>query len=203
MSTEDNAQDKLIEDVEATAVEENEVAHPIEVALGIYIEHIDSLYKTLFMTMSTINKTFKKTKDLVQDFEKQNCEMVGPDGDGKFSLLVHDNYIRRWSKLHQELKQIALSNKLVPASFLTSLISQYDAFLGQLIKALFDINPEMLNSSERNLSYSQLAEFDSISDAREHIVEKEIETVLRKSHAEQFDWLEKKFDLPLRGSREN
>jgi hypothetical protein len=198
MSAEDNSQDKLIEDVEAIAVEENEVVHPIETALDIYIEHIDSLYKTLFMTMSTISKTFKKTKDLVQDFEKQNCEMVGPDEDGKFTLLVHDNYIRRWSKLHQELNQIILSNKLVPASFLTSLISQYDAFLGQLIKALFDINPEMLNSSERNLSYSQLAEFDSISDAREHIVEKEIETVLRKSHAEQFDWLEKKFDLPLR-----
>ena len=192
-------QKPVIEDVESTPVEEVETTeHPIEKALSVYIDHIDSLYKTLFLTMVAIDKTFKKTKDLVDDFEKQNCEVLGPDEDGHFTVLVHDNYIRKWTKLQQELKQISLSHKLVPASFLTSFVSQYDAFLGQLIKALFDINPEMLNSSERNLSYSQLAEFESITDAREHIVEKEIETVLRKSHAEQFDWLEKKFELPLR-----
>ena len=37
-----------------------------------------------------------------------------------------------------------------------------------------------------------------MKDAREYIVEKEVETVLRKSHSEQFDWLEKKFGLTLR-----
>lgn len=198
MSEKSKKQEEAIEDVEAVVVEDSMAEHPIETALKSYIEYINSLYKTLFLTMSTIDRTFKKTKELLSEFEKQNCEIEGPDEDGNITLTVHDNYVRRWTKLNQELKQIALSRKLVPASFLASLISQYDAFLGQLIKALFDINPEILNSSERNLSYAQLLEFDSISEARDHIVEKEIETVLRKSHSEQFDWLEKKFDLPLR-----
>ena len=40
--------------------------------------------------------------------------------------------------------------------------------------------------------------FGSVEAAREYLIEKEIETVLRKSHAEQFDWLENKFGLPLK-----
>jgi hypothetical protein len=148
--------------------------------------------------MRTIIKGYKKTQELLKNFEEKNCKISEPDEDGLSTITVHENYVRRWTALHRDLNQIDLSTKLVPASFLTSLVSQYDAFLGQLIKALFDLNPEILSSSERNLSYSQLIEFETISDARAHIVEKEIETVLRKSHSEQFDWLEKKFDLPLR-----
>ena len=40
--------------------------------------------------------------------------------------------------------------------------------------------------------------FDSIEAARAHIVEKEVESVLRESHADQFGWMEKKFKVPLR-----
>jgi hypothetical protein len=40
--------------------------------------------------------------------------------------------------------------------------------------------------------------FSSIEDARNFVVDKEVESVLRKNHAEQFDWLENKFGLPLR-----
>jgi len=190
--------DPTIEDVEGVVVEEDSKRHPIQDALNAYIQHIDSLYKTLFLTMFTINRTYKKAEGVLKDFEKQNCQVSDSDQDGHYTVVIKENYIRRWTRLHRDLNQIVLSSKLVPASFLASFISQYDAFLGHLIKALFDIIPDVLNSSERNLSYSQLAEFESISEARAHIVEKEIETVLRKSHSEQFEWLEKKFELPLR-----
>jgi len=48
------------------------------------------------------------------------------------------------------------------------------------------------------LSFSELVAFDSIEAARGHIVEKEVESVLRESHSEQFDWLEEKFKITLR-----
>jgi hypothetical protein len=41
-------------------------------------------------------------------------------------------------------------------------------------------------------------EFTSIAEARECILEKEVESVIRKSHAEQFQWMENKFAVPLR-----
>jgi hypothetical protein len=198
-SGQDDNQEPLIEDVETVDAEEaEEIEHPIGKAIGVYVEHSDSLFKTFFLTMRTISRTHKKMLSILDEFEVKHCEKLESDNGENYTIKIPENYFRRWTKINQEIKQISLSAKLVPASFMSSLISQYDAFLGQLIKVLFDLNPEMLNASERNLSYAQLAEFDSIPEAREYIVEKEIETVLRKSHSEQFDWLEKKFDLPLR-----
>ena len=78
------------------------------------------------------------------------------------------------------------------------MISQFDAFLGRLIKAIYYAKPEMLNASEKQLTFANLVQFGSVEAAREFLLEKEIESVLRESHAEHFEWLEKKLDIPLR-----
>jgi hypothetical protein len=77
-------------------------------------------------------------------------------------------------------------------------VSSYDAFLGNLVSALFRIKPELLKSSDRELTFSQLSDFGSIEEAKEYLLEKEVETLLRRSHSEQFDWLENKFAIKLR-----
>jgi hypothetical protein len=174
------------------------IPHPIETVLKLYVEHINSLFKALFLTMAALQNTDKRVVEVLAEFEKKNCTITEPDEDGLSYINVGENYVKRWNLLNQEVKQIRLSRSLVPASFLASLVSQYDGFLGQLIKALFDIKPELLNSSEKNITYSQLLEFGSVEAAKEYLLEKEIETVLRKSHTEQFDWLEGKFVIELR-----
>jgi hypothetical protein len=79
-----------------------------------------------------------------------------------------------------------------------SLVSQYDSFLAKLLRQIFLSKHALLNCSEKTLTLSQLLEFDSIAEARESILEKEVESVLRKSHSEQFQWMENRFDTPLR-----
>jgi hypothetical protein len=69
--------------------------------------------------------------------------------------------------------------------------------MGDLIKTMFYVRPELLNSSDKQLTFGKLLEFGDIESAREHIIEKEIETVLRESHAEQFKWLERKIAINL------
>ena len=63
------------------------------------------------------------------------------------------------------------------------------------VRKIFLIKPELLNSSEKNLTFSKLAEYNSIEEAKEYIIEKEIETVLRDSHSNQFKWLESKLGM--------
>ncbi len=62
----------------------------------------------------------------------------------------------------------------------------------------FGIKPELLKSSDRELTFSQLSDFGSIEEAKEYLLEKEVETLLRRNHSEQFDWLENKFAIKLR-----
>jgi hypothetical protein len=91
-----------------------------------------------------------------------------------------------------------LALDLLPVNFIVSFVSQYDAFLGRLIKTIFHHKPELLNNSEKNLLFSELLKFKSIDEAREFVVEKEVESVLRDSHLKQFKWLENKLNIPLR-----
>src|SRR5207244_5851263 len=102
------------------------------------------------------------------------------------------------NRLRNKLKQARHASVIIPRNLVVALVSQFDSFLGRLIRALFFLRPEVLNAADRTLSFAQLNSFRDISDAREFIIEKEVESVLRKSHAEQFDWLENKFDIKLR-----
>ena len=78
------------------------------------------------------------------------------------------------------------------------LVSEFDSFMSATLKTFYRLRPEALNASERTMTYSELVAFDSIEAAREHIVEKDVESFLRSSHSEQFRALESKLDIPLR-----
>lgn len=89
---------------------------------------------------------------------------------------------------------------LLPRMTLVSLVSVFDAFIARLLKNLFSEKPEILNGSEKTLSFSQLTGFSSMEDAREYLVNCEIESLLRENHSKQFDWMEKKLGINLRSN---
>ena len=58
------------------------------------------------------------------------------------------------------------ASRLVKRSFIFTLISQYDAFIGNMVRSLLGNKPEILNGSERTLSFAQLSSFESIEEAK-------------------------------------
>jgi len=164
--------------------------------LNTFIAHIASLSSTLQIAMKAVSDAFNSTLQTLKEFEKENITFQ--EINGKKATLVRAESAQQFEDLNKQLRAYGLAFKTIPRSYIMALISQYDAFLGRLIRVIFLTKPELLNSSDRNLTFSQLVEFDSVEDAKEFILEKEIEGVLRKSHADQFQWMESKFDMPLR-----
>jgi hypothetical protein len=162
-----------------------------------FIKHIDSLADTLPLAMLAIQGARKEAVNAIEEFERDHCD-VKELSEGQFRIGVPIDKLPRFKQLHDRAERPRLAARLVPQSFVVSLISQYDAFLGALIRTLFYLKPEAVNSSERTVSFAELMAFGSVEAAREYLIENEVETVLRKSHSEQFDWLENKFGLPLR-----
>ena len=78
------------------------------------------------------------------------------------------------------------------------LVSSYDAFLSQLLRVVLSKHPEIVLTSEKTVKFSELATFDSIESVRISIIDREIESVLRTSHHDQFDWMEQNFKIKLR-----
>lgn len=97
-----------------------------------------------------------------------------------------------FQKLASKVKSTTSATKLIPRNFIVALVCAYDSFLGKVLRFILESKPEILDASERTLKFSELQSFSDINSAREYLVEKEVESVLRKSHTEQFSWLEKK-----------
>lgn len=164
--------------------------------VDLFIKQIDSLAETLPLTLIAIRISYERAHKKYNEFVEKYCE-IESNGDDKV-VNVPADYSGRYRKLDSQIEKSLLAYEAVPRSFIVSLVSSYDAFLGGLIRNLFLLMPDALSASDKNITFSELVGFGSVEDAREYMVEKEVETVLRKSHSEQFDWLQNKFGLPLR-----
>lgn len=162
----------------------------------LFVQHIDALQSSLpgvMMTITTAEEDaddrFKRYADKYGEIAEQNETSI------KYTFL--QPYDARAARLRKAVNQVRTANEIIPRVFVLALVSQFDAFLGRLLRVLFLLRPELMASSDRSLTLSQLLGLGTIESATEYLLEKEIETVLRKSHIEQFSWMENKFNIQL------
>ncbi|HSY92847.1 MAG TPA: hypothetical protein VK812_15845 [Candidatus Binatus sp.] len=179
------------------SVDQEDGDHQIDTLLKHFVQQADSLAETLPLTMYVVSAAFKHADEQYQKYIDEN-ELRTVREQDRTVVYVPDNHQHRFHKLanRRDLCGIATSN--IPRVFVVSLVSHFDTLVGGMLRALFNHKRELLNASERSLTFKELSEFDSIEDAWNLIIEKEVETVIRKSHLEQFEWMEQKFKLPLR-----
>lgn len=165
--------------------------------LNQFIENIESIHSTIPMFMVILSEIRKKSVDSYSDYLKENGELIKENKNLKRYKLA-TKFSRKADIIEKRSIRAKKSLSLIPKNFVVSLVSEYDSFLGNLLKSFYRKKPELLNSIERKISYTELVCFESIDNARDHILEKEVESVLRKSHTEHFDIMEKKFSINLR-----
>ena len=91
----------------------------------------------------------------------------------------------------------------LPGMMLSGAIAQFDHMLQQLVNAVITQKPELVNQSERPLTFKELQKFKSIEDARLYLSNKYVETLARQSHLEQFQTMETIFGIQLRKDLKN
>lgn len=163
--------------------------------ITLFAQHIESLRETLPLTMMLVQRVGVEVTKELEKFEVENCEIKKEVG-GK-SITVEVEHVLKWKKLRKRRDKSDLAHVLVPRSIFVSLVSQYDAFFGKLLRLIFISKPELLIPSDRQFSFSQIKQFPTIDAIQEHVIEKEIESVLRTSHADQIRWAEKRFSVVL------
>src|SRR5690606_16202826 len=144
------------------------------------------------MLFKEVNKNFDK-------FVEDHAYDKTYDDEGDLvEFAVPEEFYGRYSIIKKTRMHSAIFSDLLPKMALVSLVSLFDAYLSRLIKNMFLVKPELLNSSDKSLKFSDLVEFDSLEDARSSVIGMEIESILRESHTDQFKWLEEKIKIPLR-----
>jgi hypothetical protein len=157
-----------------------------------FVHDVESLETTLPSLMRFLTSFAAKQRKSVETFLDLHATHKIEGG-----RHVPPNALPTLMRLRRRAARGARVKWLVPRSFIVTLISQYDAYLGRLIRLIYLTKPDLLSASDRNITFAQLLAFGSLEEASERIVEKEVESVLRQSHPDQFAWIERKLGIPL------
>lgn len=166
-----------------------------------FIKHIEAQAEVVPLVMGLLNIKLIQEAKHVNKYIKANGIVEKEEqekDDNNSKLIIPADKFKGFIELNDMVETTALARKLLPINFVVSFVSQYDAYLGGLIRTMFEAKPELLNSSEKNILFSELIKFKSLEEAREYLIEKEVESILRESHLKHFKWLETKLKIPLR-----
>ena len=166
-------------------------------AVNDFVRIIDGLSKTLTISMGSLLEEDEEAHKKIDNYIEKYGLVREEDGKKYFRIKSHE-YCHDYNMLRERLDRVHAALPVLPRSLQVALVSQYDAFLGNLLRSLINLRPELLKASGTTLTFAELTQFGSLDDARDFVLEKEIETMLRKSHADQFTFLENKFDIELR-----
>ena len=155
--------------------------------------------KRMLPLFAHLAATFTKRVD--EDLDKfidQHAYEKVYENEELIEYAVPADYSGRHQLLTSSFNDSIIFTDLLPKMTLVSLVSIYDAYLARLVKTLFLVKPESLSLSNKQFTFAQLSEFETLDSAKEHVVDCEIESLLRDNHVKQFEWLEEKLGISLR-----
>lgn len=93
--------------------------------------------------------------------------------------------IKKVKKLIQAKTYASESLKIVPESLFVSMISQYDYFIGNIVRFIHSVNPQLICESSGTIAYVDLFNAPDLESIKINLLNKRIESLLRESHEEQ------------------
>lgn len=140
-----------------------------------------------------MEKAQKKIEKFFPDLEK------GDDGPKTFALDSARDFAEFTSTI-QQFEELREQNfmAILAKSLFTQLFAEFDAYMGELLKIIYLKNDKLLKGISREISLTDLLDFEDLNAVKLSMLEKEIETFRRDSYIDQFSTLEKKFNLSLR-----
>jgi hypothetical protein len=128
-------------------------------------------------------KKSNKIKDQTIDEEKGLLNVT--------FLFSNDDY----KAIKSQMDIIERAGYMARKNTLISLVSEFDNLISNLIRLGFKTHPNILKKSSNKTSYAQVFESPTLDEFFDNLIIKEVEIVLRQSHSEQFNSIEKIFNL--------
>lgn len=166
--------------------------------LVYFLDILESIEDALPSLKKNLLDEYDNKKVECESFIEVHAKEIERKEDGKISsFLMHRSKAPELRKLRKERDKSRKLLLVIPTNFLVAIVSEYDAFIGDLIREIYKNKPEKVNSLEKEFTFKEIIEFGSMESIKDFVIEKDIETTLRKSHLEQLNALERKFSIDL------
>lgn len=160
-----------------------------EYAIDRFTLEIDSLAESLPLVMGLVEF---KLKNHSKKLDKFIDEHEDKDENGEKLYRISIDRFNEFNKLEKDAKTSKAAYNILPRNFVVSLVSQYDAYLADLCRSLFQIKPELAFLLEKEFTFQDILKYEDLDELKEYVIEKDVEALLRKSHYEQLTILEKR-----------
>lgn len=170
--------------------------HPLNTVLETYLADVRSILRTHQIVMPHVLSWLKSQHEKNgQTFEKFKTEV---DEDGKTFYKTDSAHqaaeLLAAIREMENLRGVHIPNTLQRSLF-TQLFSEFDSFIGGLLKVIYTKKADLLKSIAREITFSDLLQYDDLNAIKLDMLEKEIDSIRRESYVEQFAILETKFSL--------
>jgi hypothetical protein len=186
---------------DSVTVESDE--HLLEKTLNVFLTDLFEVQKTNRMLMPHVLVWLK------EEHEKNSLILNKYRKDT--DLLEYENFramgVHETTELFGALREIEnLEQTKIPAtlvkSLFTQIFSEFDAFIGALLKIIYSEKPELLKNISREITYENLSTYNNIEAIKQEMLEKQIDSFRRGSYVDQFTTMESKFVIKLREFKE-
>lgn len=161
-----------------------------------YIDAVNAQVNIVRLSYKFLSAKIVAESKKVEEFIKDHGEVYEEEGNKIVKMPIEHGAV--FSKMMRNLDNTARAFDMSGVNAVIGLVSRYDGLLGELTKQMFVDKPEILNSSDREFKASEILAYADFNEVKEVLVEKEIESLLRKSHIEQFQWLGNKLNIELK-----
>lgn len=187
---------------------EEKTSSPIGEAIVKSLMSLDSLKEASQIFISSIEQEVRLARQSLdaeadQFFEEVLIEDVDGENKKRVVFNVPASHRRKIVDKHNRCKRLNHATDIIPRNFLIAYVSEFDYFVGALLKNIYILKPDLLNQSDRTFNFKDLSKFSSLDDVREEVIEKDIEQILRSSHTDQFKAIANKVDIETLTKFEN
>ncbi|NIL16552.1 hypothetical protein [Pseudomonas sp. AN3A02] len=175
--------------------DDSESDHPIDGVIKSFIHRVLDI-EDCASTFVTIARTeyAEKFNELLQEY-KECQEPLGSQQSVEDAVLQQ----RKIRAVVRSLERHSNSSptQTLERSLFINIFASYDKFVGELLLELYRASPNLYKGVNREIALCDVLAFESIDELKLSLLEKEIETIKRKSYIEQFKDLGTRFGLTL------
>lgn len=193
-NTVEDQQDEQDTDVEA-ALDELHNQHPVVKAIDEFVHRARDIKFAARMFIPASAEIIEKQYEDIEKSIREGEQLAESNDSAEraYSERLITEGIRRLARItRSQLPDV------VETSLFLSLFSAFDAYTGELLRALHSNKPELFSRLERTIPLSEVLAAKSIDDLKQSVLNDEIEALRRKSYVEQFEYLESSFGLTLK-----
>jgi len=169
---------------------------PIGRAIDKFLHHVWGIQYSLATSLPKIIEVHKKNIDHVKSKLAETMKLIENEDDS-----INKIGFKEIANFTPKARRIIDSDiiKITVVSYLLSIFGAFDAYMGDLISAIYLKKTDLFNRLKWSMSIPELLEYDSVDDIKTIILEKEIDSFRRDSYIEQFKTLESTFGVRLKG----